>query len=223
MLAAVEMWFNRDHAAEEDLWESWLREIAAGVKPIQGITTEILPARGINNRSPRLIIRWDPAAIDMTEDELEQKLFHGDPRVAVGGAGSFLPFPPDAGNSVSIMPYQMMPGEAKIVADRLYEELSRAPKPGWRKKLAEPVANLTGQWDVRLTYVYGAGDCRLVLEQKGNEIGGIHYGMAADREVTGAMDGGNVLPSNFVACPAGGDEAVIRSDARAWRRLNSAR
>jgi D-glucosaminate-6-phosphate ammonia-lyase len=193
MLAAVEMWFKRDHAAEEKTWEGWLEEISASVKRIDGITTEIIPARGINNRSPRLRITWDRAKIDLIEDELEQKLYDGDPRIAVGGAGSFLPFPPDTGNSVSISPYQMMPGEAKIVADRLYKELSSAPKPGWRKKPAAPAVNLTGQWDVTLKYVYASGDCRLVLEQKGNNIIGTHYGMAAKRDVAGTIDGNNVL------------------------------
>jgi L-seryl-tRNA(Ser) seleniumtransferase len=102
-------------------------------------------------------------------------------------------------NSVSIMPYQMMPGEAKIVADRLYEELSRAPKPGGRKKLTEPIASLAGQWDVKLTYVSGGSDCRLVLEQEGNEIVGTHYGMAANREVSGTVDGDSVvLRSSYI-------------------------
>jgi len=83
----------------------------------------------------------------------------------LGGAGSFLPFPPDTGNSVGVSPFQMMPGEAKILADRLYQELSKAPKPGWRKRPAAPLADLTGQWDVSLKYVVGRGDCKLALEQ----------------------------------------------------------
>ena len=193
MLAAVEMWFKRDHAAEEKVWESWLQEIAERLKLIDGITTDIVAARGIDNRTPHLRITWDPAKIDLTEDELEQKLFQGEPRIAVGGAGSFLPFPPDTGTSVGITPYQMMPGEAKIVADRLSEELSKAPKLGWRARPAEPVGNLTGQWDVMLTYVCGTGDCRLVLEQQGNSVVGTHYGMAANREMVGSIDGSNVL------------------------------
>jgi seryl-tRNA(Sec) selenium transferase len=95
MLAAVEAWMKRDHDAEEKMWTSWLDQIAARLKPIEGLTAAIRPARGIDNRTPTLGLRWDRARIDLTEDELEQILWDGEPRIAIGGKGSFLPFPPD--------------------------------------------------------------------------------------------------------------------------------
>src|SRR6185369_4570596 len=53
--------------------------------------------------------------------------------------------------------------------------------------------DLTGQWDVSLKYVVGRGDCKLALEQRGNNVIGTHYGMAANRELAGTIDGNNVL------------------------------
>jgi D-glucosaminate-6-phosphate ammonia-lyase len=189
MVAAVEAWFKRDHEAERRLWEGWLREIADSVERIEGVGTKLVPG----NVSPRLIVTWDRNGIDLTEDELEQRLFEGDPRIAAGGAGSFLPFPPDEGNSVVIVPYQMSPQDAVGVAARLYEELSRAPKPGARAKPAEPYADLTGAWDVALTFVCGSGECRLTLRQTGDRVSGAHYGFAAERTVCGFVEGHRVL------------------------------
>ena len=54
MLAAVEMWKKRDHDAEWKSWDSWLEEIAASVRRVEGVTTEVLEPRGLSNYSPRL-------------------------------------------------------------------------------------------------------------------------------------------------------------------------
>ena len=62
MLAAVEMWVKRDHKAEWAQWESWLHTIAASVKRVDGVTTEInQPSADLSNRSPELVVHWDGA------------------------------------------------------------------------------------------------------------------------------------------------------------------
>jgi seryl-tRNA(Sec) selenium transferase len=193
MLAAVEMWMKRDHAAEEKTWMSWLETIAARLKPIAGVTTEIRSARGVDNRTPILNVQWDRNRIELTEDEMEQILWDGDPRISIGGKGSFLPFPPDSSYRASITPYQMSPGEEKVVADRLYQALSTAPKPGSRKQPAAPAANLSGVWDVHLEFVSGAADHTLTIEQSGNDLTGTHQGQAAVRDLKGTLDGANVV------------------------------
>lgn len=193
MLAAVEMWMKRDHAAEEKAWNSWLELIEKRVKPIPGIMTAIRPARGVDNRTPSLNIQWDRNQLDLTEDELEQILWDGEPRICIGGKGSFLPFPPDESNRASIVPYMLMPGEEKIVAERLYQALSSAPKPGSRKKPAAAAANLSGVWDVHLEFVSGKADHSFTLEQINNDLTGTHQGQAAIREMKGTLDGNNVV------------------------------
>jgi hypothetical protein len=193
MLAAVEMWMKRDHAAEEKTWTSWLETIEARVKPIAGLTTQIRPARGVDNRTSSLALQWDRERIDLTGDELEQILWDGEPRICIGGKGSFLPFPPDESNRASIVPFQLSPGEEKIVAERLYQAFSNAPKAGARKKPAAPAANLSGRWDVHVEFVSGSADHSFSLEQNSNELTGTHQGQAAIRDMKGTLDGASVL------------------------------
>ncbi len=193
MLAAVEMWMQRDHAAEEKLWTSWLEHIAERLKPVEGLTTNIQPARGVDNRTPSLGITWDRGHIDLTEDELEQILWDGEPRIAIGGKGSFLPFPPDEKSRAAVTPYTMMPGEEKIVAERLYEAFSKAPRPGLRRKPAAPAANLSGEWGVHLEFISGNADHNFMLEQNGNDLTGTHEGQAAVRDLKGTLDGAHVV------------------------------
>ena len=193
MLAAVEMWRKRDHAAEEKMWTSWLEQIADRLRPIEGITAAIRPARGVDNRQPDLNIRWDRGRIDLTEDELEEILWRGDPRIAIGGKGSFLPFPPDESNQATIYPYMLMPGEAEVVADRLHRAFSQAPRPESRKPATAPSTNLSGQWDVLLEFVASSADHSFTIEQTGNELSGTHQGQAAIRELKGTLDGNRVV------------------------------
>jgi hypothetical protein len=163
------------------------------LKPLNGVTTKIQPAHGIDNRTPILGIEWDPNLIDLSEDELEQILWDGEPRIAIGGKGSFLPFPPNEGHAATITPYMLVPGEQKIVADHLYHAFSTAPKPGSRKKAEAPVADLSGEWDVHVEFVSGNADHSFTLRQTGNDIVGTHVGQAAIRELKGTMDGNKVL------------------------------
>jgi hypothetical protein len=192
-LTAVEMWMKRDHAAEERMWIAWLEQIAARLKPIAGLTTSIQAPRGVDNRTPRLIIEWDRSRIDLTEEELEDVLWNGDPRVAINGKGSFLPFPPDEGNTATVIPYMMALGDEKIVAEQLYRALSKAPKPGSRKKAAPAAFDLSGRWDVHVEFVLGSTDHIFAIEQSGNDLKGMHQGLAASRELRGALDGSDIL------------------------------
>ena len=101
MLTAVEMWMKRDHAAEQKLWTSWAEHIAERVKKISGVQTEIRQPTGLSNHFPTLHVSWDLSAIPLKGYEVEQLLWDGEPRIAVSGAGSFLPFPPNEKPNIS--------------------------------------------------------------------------------------------------------------------------
>lgn len=190
MLAAVETWVKRDHAAEEKTWTGWLEHIAARLKPIAGITTAIVPARGVDNRTPTLAIDWDPGRIPLTEDRLEQILWDGDPRIAIGGKGSFLPFPPDQSHSAHIVPFMLQPGDEQIIAARLYQAFSR---PASAKPPQPPAADLSGSWDVHLEFLAGSADHSFTIQQSGAGLTGLHLGQAATRELKGTLDGSAVI------------------------------
>ena len=190
MLAAVEAWMKRDHVAEQRLWTSWLEHIAARLKSVPGVTTEIEQPQGLSNRTPSLRVQWDQKLIPQTGDEMVTLLWEGEPRIAVSGAGSFLPFPPDLSPNVSITPYQLEAGEERVIADRLHALLSKPPQ---RPTLNEaPAFNVTGQWDVAMKFVRGDTTCSFALEQEGPTVRGTHYGRFATRDLAGTLHGKNL-------------------------------
>jgi len=79
----------------------------------------------LSNHAPMLQIKWDANTLKITGTELAAKLFDGTPRIAVGGSRGRRPDMMDS--SVTIMPYMMDPGDEKIIADAIYESLT---KPG---------------------------------------------------------------------------------------------
>jgi D-glucosaminate-6-phosphate ammonia-lyase len=187
MLAAVEAWKTRDHAAEQRLWTSWLEYIAARLKPVPGVSTEIEQPRGLSNRTPSLRVQWDQNQIPLTGDEMVALLWEGEPRIAVSGAGSFLPFPPDPSPNILVTPYQLEAGEERVIADRLHALLSKPPQRPSQNEA--PAFDVSGQWDVTMTFVRGDTTCSFALEQEGHTVRGTHYGRFATRDLAGTLYG----------------------------------
>jgi L-seryl-tRNA(Ser) seleniumtransferase len=185
MLTAVEMWKKRDHDAEWKQWQSWLDEIASSVKRINGVTTTVEQPEGLSNRSPRLVIKWDGAQLGITGQEVAKTLLDSEPRIVLGsGTGSR---PDRMASTVSITPYMMMPGNAKIVAERLYAVMSKPPHFE-----AEPVpqgapAAVAGQWEATITYLRGSAVHNLIIEQNGDKLVGTHQGETVSGDLSGAV------------------------------------
>ena len=129
--------------------------------------------------------------IPLTGDDVEKLLWDGEPRIAVGGAGSFLPFPPNFEPNISIVPYQLEAGEERLIADRVHAVLSQPPQKSPRTD--PPAADVTGQWDVDLTFVHGTARQSFALEQKGNNLIGTHTASFASRDVAGTLHGQDIL------------------------------
>ncbi len=86
MLAAVEAWKKRDHAAEWKTWLSWLDHISKKVKAIDGITTSVFEPTELSNHSPVLNISWDPDKLHITGEEVAEEFGKTKPRIAIGGS-----------------------------------------------------------------------------------------------------------------------------------------
>ncbi len=186
MLMAVEMWVKRDHKAEWARWTSMLEHVDTRVRQVAGISTSTNQPAGLSNRTPSLRVFWDPQQLGTTGDAVSRLLFETEPRIAISAIRN------GALVGVSVTPYMMEPGDEKIVADRLYAVLSRA-KPGQPvASLSPPAADLTGRWDVRITYAAGASTHALHLRQRDHEIDGAHEGEFITRDVTGTIDGDTV-------------------------------
>jgi D-glucosaminate-6-phosphate ammonia-lyase len=186
MLAAAEMWVKRDHKAEWRQWEAWLDYISERVKKIDGVTTQVRqPNEGLSNRSPGLTIQWDGAKLGITGTEVSKLLLDSEPRVVLAGTNGMRPGA--MASSASIVPYMMMPGDEKVVADRLHAALSKPPKFEDPAIPQGQLVSVAGQWDVHLEFVRGSANHKIVLEQDGAKLVGSHQAEFSTGELNGAV------------------------------------
>lgn len=166
MLSAVEMWVKRDHKAEWAVWEGWLNHIASSVTRVEGVKAAIhQPSADLSNRTPELVIEWDPAKVGIGGQDLSKYVFDTEPRISLARAGAGM---------VAVVPYQMMPGDEKIVADRLYALLSKPPKIEKPSPPQGTPVSVAGEWNVDLEFGYLSARHKLVLEQDGTKLKGKH-------------------------------------------------
>jgi D-glucosaminate-6-phosphate ammonia-lyase len=190
MLAAVEMWVKRDHQAEWAQWESWLRTIAASVQRVDGVTTEIRqPSADLSNRSPELLISWDAAKVGITGPELSKVAYDTEPRIAMARAAGNRSGEPSL---ITLVPYQMQPGDEKVVADRLFALLSQPPKETAPAAPDAPAITVSGKWEAELDFGYTTAHHKLIFEQDGASLVGAHEGEFASGDLSGTVTGKTV-------------------------------
>jgi L-seryl-tRNA(Ser) seleniumtransferase len=193
MLMAVEMWVKRDHEKEWKQYLERLNHIAQRVSRIPGVSTSVREPTGRNNRSPSLSIRWEAARLGITGQDVAQILDTTDPRIALGGGGGGGRRagqgnePGDTG--ISITAYMMLPGDEKIVADRVFHILSAKHELKPPEPVLAPAANLTGRWDVEIQFTAGKSTHIIHLNQVGNRLSGAHRGDFLERDLTGTISG----------------------------------
>jgi hypothetical protein len=186
------MWMKRDHDAEYKQWTAWLDHIAARVSTVKGVTTNITQPEGLSNKTPSLRVSWDREALKVTGEAVLKALNDGEPRITLAGAGGGRGGGAGAGTTgVSITPYMMAAGEEKIVADRLHAVLS-APPPITVTTPKPPATDLSGSWDVQITYAAASSTHALHLRQRGSDLDGAHRGDFTSRDVSGVVDGDSV-------------------------------
>ncbi|MGI4757934.1 MAG: hypothetical protein ACRYGF_13925 [Janthinobacterium lividum] len=200
MLAAVRMWYQRDHGAEQKQWLAWDQHIADALKGIPSLTAKIeMPTDDLSNRAPTVSIEWDAAQVGITGTELVKQLNDGTPRILVaGGEGKR---PDSMKSSISVMPYMMQPGDYKVVADALSKHLR---KPGTFTNPATssaPDANIAGTWNVTIDYSVGTGKQQLILTQTGTTVAGNQAGEIFQADMRGKVQGDHVelhssMPAN---------------------------
>ncbi len=116
MYVALEHYINQDHEKEWKDWEKRTGIIENTIKPINGVTTSISVPK-LGNSTPTLKIAWDNSKIKITNKELQEQLRKGDPSIEVGGGGE---------NFINVTVWMLKPGQEKIVATRIKEELIKA-------------------------------------------------------------------------------------------------
>ncbi len=186
MLAAVEIWKERDYNAETEQWQSWLDYISAVVTKVKGVTTRVEPPEGLSNKTPILRIEWDAEQIGITGTEVSQHLLNTEPRIVFGSSSGTRP--DRMASLISITPYMMVPGDERIVAQRLHEILSKPPNVDEppAPPQGEPVS-IAGQWQLDMEFDRGIAAHTLVFEQNAGELVGTHQGEFISGDLTGKV------------------------------------
>lgn len=116
MYVALEKFINQDHDKVWKQWEEGVALIENAVKKVDGVITEVT-VNPLGNHTPTLRISWDNNKVKITKQDLQLNLRNGSPSIEVGGV---------QGEAIGVTVWMMKPGQEKIVAKRLVEELSKA-------------------------------------------------------------------------------------------------
>jgi uncharacterized pyridoxal phosphate-dependent enzyme len=200
MLVAVESWVTRNHDAEWKEWVARCQHIADRLSKIPGVGATVRnELGGRSNRSPAVSVRWSSQKLQITGQDLSRMLDTTEPRILLtAGGGGGQAQPQDGSDTgVSMVPSTMAPGDERIVADRLYQVLTGMHTLRSAEPLVEPVANVSGQWDVEIQYAASKTIHSVQVFQNGNRLTGNHQGNFQSRDIAGTISGDAVtLQSN---------------------------
>jgi hypothetical protein len=191
MLAAVEAWVKRDHDGEWKTWLSWLDTISKKVTTLPGVTAAVREPQGLGNRSPTLVISWDPTKLHVTGEELADELARTKPRIAVGAGGGRRGAPDPNTTSITVTAWMMQPGNDGTVASRIHALLSQQ-RPPRNTTMASPAGDIAGRWDVEIEFFSSRSQQAFVIEQDGNWLQGTHKGEFTTRDMYGTIEGDQV-------------------------------
>ncbi|MCC6538182.1 MAG: aminotransferase class V-fold PLP-dependent enzyme [Bryobacterales bacterium] len=198
MVAAVEAWVKRDHAAEWKKWLGYLDTIAKRVSQVSGVKTAVHEPTGLSNKSPSLAISWESDQLHITGEEVAEDCARRSPRIAlgagVGAAGSLnrgAMATPSNTTGVTITAWMMRPGDDQVVAERLHALLAQKRSP--KSAPAAPAGNIAGRWDVTVEFFSSSSQHAFTLEQDGaGKLQGSHKGDFSVRDIYGVIEGNKV-------------------------------
>ncbi|MES3017695.1 MAG: selenocysteine synthase [Bacteroidota bacterium] len=115
MYVALDKYVNQDHDKEWKEWEAQVATITSAVKKVNGVNA-VVSVPEIANHTPKIAISWDQSKVKATPRQIMKNLQDGSPSIETMGGR----------DTIDITVFMLKPGEEKIVAKRLQEELSRA-------------------------------------------------------------------------------------------------
>ncbi|MEZ4584755.1 MAG: hypothetical protein R3A10_24480, partial [Caldilineaceae bacterium] len=167
---------------------------------IAGIDAVIEEPAGLSNRAPVLVLSWDPSTLHITGEEVAEDFARNAPRIAIGSGDG------DGRAALRITPSQMRPGHEEVVAERIYGILSQ-PRPPRSAQPAPAQVDISGHWDLTITYAAGVSRHRLYLQQDGNWITGAHHSDFSQQPIEGIVEGTEVKLRSEVRSP--GDRVLF--------------
>jgi L-seryl-tRNA(Ser) seleniumtransferase len=191
VLTALEIWFDRrDPAAELQRWNNDLAVIA-GYLTVPGVSTEVIAPQGVV-RVPRLRVSWQRD--DLVGEQVRLHLLDGEPRIMLDDTAV-------KRNSFEIDPFGLQPGEADQVG-RGIEAALRSPAAateatvmeaaGPHSKMPHSNMDVSGTWDVQVSFLTGKRRHSMQLRQKAGTINGSQSSNQFAGPVTGNVDGDRV-------------------------------
>ena len=121
MYVTLERHIKMDHVKEWKMWEDRMAVVVNTIKNVKGVETEVFIPE-IANYTPTLHLSWDNNLIKMTGRQLKERLWNGDPGIEVMGGGTM----GARKDGIELSVWQLKPGQEKIVANRVKEELLKA-------------------------------------------------------------------------------------------------
>lgn len=109
LLAAVELYLETDHAAEERLWEGRAADMIGRLSQVPGLTA-LRDVPEIANHAPHVVVHWDGTRTDLTADQVRHQLWDGTPPIAVLAEGE---------RTIRIAMWTLQGDEHEVVAGRL--------------------------------------------------------------------------------------------------------
>ena len=121
MYVALERHIKMDHVKEWKSWEVAMAVIVNTVKHSKGVSQNVFVPE-IANNTPTLHLSWDANLIKLTGKQLKDNLWNGNPGIEVMGGGTM----GGKRDGIELSVWQLKPGQEKVVARRLKEELLKA-------------------------------------------------------------------------------------------------
>ncbi len=113
MMVALELFLSRNHEKKWELWQNQVQHINDVLQTVDSVKTQIyVPPYA--NHVPTLRFTWDEKAIGLTPDSLREKLRAGHPSIEIGKDEK----------SAGLTTWMMVPGQERIVAQRIKELLN---------------------------------------------------------------------------------------------------
>jgi D-glucosaminate-6-phosphate ammonia-lyase len=120
LLTAVELYLQRDHAAERREYHAMLERAARRLAGVPTVFTELITNDDYSH-SPRLSVQWDETRLGVTLDQMMERLVNGEPAIV---ATDMTKYRPNWKRGIGIFPYNLRPGEEIIVADTIRKILT---------------------------------------------------------------------------------------------------
>ncbi|GAB3707703.1 aminotransferase class V-fold PLP-dependent enzyme [Spirosoma flavus] len=116
MYVALEKFIARDQDKDWKMLEARAAHITEAAKSVKGVNVETF-APELGNHTPTLKFTWDTTKVNLTAKALQEGLRNGNPSIEIVLNES---------NGINMTTWMLKPGEEKIVATRLKEELMKA-------------------------------------------------------------------------------------------------